>query len=455
MSGPPVRSAGRRLALAKGVRFTCRGCGDCCRDWPVALTPAEVARYRARDWTPLLGPDPGGGLHDVVYEAPAHGGAPGHFLRRRPDGTCLFLDADARCRLHATYGEGDKPLTCRLYPFGFVDVEGRDRPACGAAFTCSSVAAGDGAPITERRRELDLLRDELVAVRSPATRPGPFTFDRRRSYAPAEVELVLDLVAAELEDAGRPFPERVLAATHFLALLSSSSLPTLEGETPRKLVASFAAGVRDQARRGLLRAPERAPPLPERLLLRQLLALAARRDPITLHGRGELRRAPRRLGNLLSGLAFLAGDGAWRPVARDKRVSVGRVRREAPPVDPASPEADGALTRYFVAHLTARTTLAAWFAVPEVLAGLGLLFRQYPLILLFARGACLARGGARVERDDFAAALRMADWSFGHVPWTRGPIGRVRARLLERVDRALAHVPWAAERPRRAGAAAP
>jgi len=45
VGGAPAEK-GRRLALAKGIRFTCRQCGDCCRDWPVALTEAEVERYR-------------------------------------------------------------------------------------------------------------------------------------------------------------------------------------------------------------------------------------------------------------------------------------------------------------------------------------------------------------------------------------------------------------------------
>lgn len=431
--------APRKLALAKGLRFTCKQCGDCCREFPVALTPAEVARYDARDWSPVFG-------HPMatVHHAATYGGVRGEFLLRKPDGTCLFLGQDNLCELHRRFGEADKPLTCRAFPFAVLGGATDGRPLVAGSFACSSVAAGDGEQVLPRRRGLEDLVAELEAARPLPARTGPLRFDAHHAYGRAEVELVLDLLCKELEDAGRPFPERLLAAIKFVGLVSGSAFSSLEGETAKRLVTTFAAGIHEQVQRGLLRPRGGTPSFPERILFRQVLAFTARRDPATLLTAGRLRRATRRVGNLLAGLAYMAGNGVVLPVGRDRRVSLGDVRRRAPAADLASPEADGALTRYLVSHLSARTILDPGFGVPEVLPALGLLFRQVPIVLLLARAACVARGGDALAREDYASALRTADWNFGRVPWTTGPIGRVRARVLADVEAALLHVPWCA-----------
>ncbi len=443
MSAPAstTRKGPKRLQIAKGYRFSCRRCGDCCRHAPVTLTAAEVARYDARDWAPILGAPV-----VSIHERAVHDGVYGEFMRRRPDGACIMLGADSLCAIHTHLGEAEKPLTCRLYPYTFTGAT-EGKAIASATFGCSSIAAGDGDPLPNRRKALEGLLEEVEQERPVAPPDGPITFHGGLRYARADVERVLDLLVRELEDAGRPLPERLVAAAKFTSLLAGSRFPTLEGETPRKLVDAFAAGINDQAQRGLLRVPGGPPPLPEKILFRQVLAFAARRDPATLLTAGTLRRLARRFGNLLAGLTFMAGNGVVQPIGRDRRVALGDVRRSAPPADLSSPEADGALTRYLVGHLSSRTILDRTFAVPELLPALGLLFRQVPMALLFARAACLARGGDRVERDDWASALRTADWNFGRVPWTAGPIGRVRARVFADVEASFGHLVWCAGRP--------
>ncbi len=443
-----TRAAARRLVMAKGLRFACKQCGDCCRDFPVSLSPAEVERYDARDWAPVFG-------HPTfVHEHATHGGLRGQFLRRKPDGTCIFLGPDSLCEVHRHFGEADKPLACRMYPFTFIGGASDGRPIVAANFACSSIAAGDGEPVLTRRGGLEGMLEELQAARPLPLRASPLRFDGRHAYGRAEVELVLDLLVKELEDAGRPFPERLLAVIKFTSLLSGSAFASLEGETARKLVTTFAAGVHEQVQRGLLRPRMGGASLPERILFRQVLAFTVRRDSARLLSAGPMRRAARRFGNLLAGLSFMAGNGALVPVGRERRVTLGEARRQAPAAELSSPEADGALTRYLVAHLSARTLLDPSFQVPEVLPALGLLFRQVPIVLLLARAACVSRGGDALTRDDYAAALRTADWNFGRVPWTAGPIGRVRARVLSDVEASLAHLGWCALPPgqRAAGA---
>lgn len=448
--GQGSEQRGRRLTLAKGLRFSCRQCGDCCRSTPVLLTGEEVARYDARDWTSVLGyPAP------LVHDTARVGGMRGQFLRRKQDGTCLFLGPDALCEIHRHLGEAEKPLTCRVFPFRFVPGAGEGPPLVGAQFACSSIAAGDGEALSARRRGLEELQEEVARQHAQAPRLAPVRFAGPLSYAPEQVEELLDLMVKELEDAGRPFPERFLAVVKFTSLVAGSKLERLDAGRDRPLVSAFAEGIHEQARRGLLRPRPLPPSLPERILFRQLLAMGVRRDPAWLLRAGFLRRATRRLGNLLAGLTFMAGSGVCLPVGRERRVALGEVRRRAPPADPYSPEADGALTRYFVAQLSGRVLLSSGFAVPELLPALGLLFRQLPIVLLLARAACLSRGGSELTRDDYASALRGADWNFGRVPWTAGPIGRVRARLLGDVEACFQHLAWCAVPPAAAGGAPP
>jgi lysine-N-methylase len=431
-----------RVILAGGARFSCHRCGDCCRSFPVALTDDEAKRY-ATDELRALVP----GLASETFEVvPRPGGKVARLLKRQASGACVFLDEEKNlCRVHGALGEAAKPLACRLFPFTVTPGGGPDpRPRVGCHFACKGLAAGDGAPVAGMRRELESLAEELARVHSLAPRDDALVFVQRRRYARDELELVCDLVVQELEDATRPFPARLLAVSRFLDLFSRSAFKEIKDEKRVELVKVFATGVREQVKKGLLLPPATTPTFPERLLLRQLLGVAVRRDPPGLMTAGIARRTSRRLSGLLAGLAAMAGGGSFTPTGRAKRVRVEAVRSQAPPADPASPEADGALSRYFVAHVGSRRLLDPSFRVPEVLPAFGLLLRQYPLILLFARAACLARGGDVLTSDDYACALRTADWTFGQVPWTAGLIGRTRARLLADLNAPFQHVAWCA-----------
>src|SRR5215813_2285306 len=92
-------------------RFTCQQCGRCCRrGWDIAVTAAEVEAYRrARasawftDTTTTMEAEP----REPFEPIPGH---PGHFrIRKRHDGSCGFLSAENRCRIHEHLGGARKP----------------------------------------------------------------------------------------------------------------------------------------------------------------------------------------------------------------------------------------------------------------------------------------------------------------------------------------------------------
>ncbi|MCW5808812.1 MAG: YkgJ family cysteine cluster protein, partial [Deltaproteobacteria bacterium] len=87
-------------------RYTCRGCGACCKGHGIGL---DVA---------------GGQLAQLVARRPEI--VP--FLRRRGDAItafnprdrCWFLADDGMCRVEVEEGRAAKPASCRLFPFNRV-----------------------------------------------------------------------------------------------------------------------------------------------------------------------------------------------------------------------------------------------------------------------------------------------------------------------------------------------
>ncbi|RMG16594.1 MAG: YkgJ family cysteine cluster protein [Planctomycetota bacterium] len=437
---PSPDEATRRLPVARATRFACRRCGDCCRWRPVELTPAEAERLE-RD-----GPAALGRLGPVSATVRRRGRLL-RFLRRRADGACIFLADPAECRLQTALGAEAKPLACRTYPWEFVPRSAAEAPPLlAASFTCSSVARAEGEGLTSQREEAAGLLEELEAASRLPPAPTP-AFARALRYPREDLERLCELLLAEFEDARRPFPARALVAAKFLDLVAASRFPSLRTPTTRRQLDAFHEGIRAQTERGLLRAPTAPPSRAQRLLLGSLLARACRPEPPALATASGLRRAAHRLGDGLALLAFWAGSGLVQPWDRARRVVLGTVRRTAPRADPAAPCADAALTRYFVAKLSQPFLYAPHHALRTAQASLGLLLRVYPMALLLARAACLARSGTEVDASDYASALRTIDRAFARTAWDRGALGRLRARLLGDFDAALALVPSCAAPP--------
>src|SRR5213076_90831 len=68
-------------------------------------------------------------------------------LNHRPDGACVFLGPDNRCRIHAKFGSAAKPLACRVYPFMLVPAG--DHWRVGLRFACPSATRSEGRPLKE------------------------------------------------------------------------------------------------------------------------------------------------------------------------------------------------------------------------------------------------------------------------------------------------------------------
>ena len=197
-------------------RFTCSQCGRCCRGFDVVVTAAEIDLYRRRNaaaWFFGAG-DP----FEAVPGAPAL-----QRIRQREDGRCGFLSDDNRCRIHEELGAAKKPLTCRLFPYAFHAAA--DEVVVKASFNCPTIAANEGAPITDgtSRAALESLRREWFAI---------------HPLKPAALELVT----------GRSITKRMLLLLqqNLLAML------TADGNDLRSGIRRIAAVLDDLTRRRVL-----------------------------------------------------------------------------------------------------------------------------------------------------------------------------------------------------------
>src|ERR1700722_13394186 len=95
--------------------WDCHVTGACCKEYAIELSDEECRRIEAQGWDV-----------DRDLSGLAAGRARGlpwsrHFpLNRRPDGSCVFLSNEGRCRIHERFGAEAKPLPCRLFPFVLV-----------------------------------------------------------------------------------------------------------------------------------------------------------------------------------------------------------------------------------------------------------------------------------------------------------------------------------------------
>jgi len=86
--------------------FRCRGCGACCRipNGIVRVGDEEIRRIAA-----FLGRSESAFIAEETELAPDRRGL---ILKSHPDGACVYLTEDNRCRIHPV-----KPDKCRTFPY--------------------------------------------------------------------------------------------------------------------------------------------------------------------------------------------------------------------------------------------------------------------------------------------------------------------------------------------------
>ena len=97
------------------MNFVCQCCGACCRikDGICRVSDAEIVRIAA-----FLGMSESDFIAMETELAPDRKTL---MLRSRPDGACVYLTDDNRCRIHPV-----KPDKCRTFPFEWTNADSHE-----------------------------------------------------------------------------------------------------------------------------------------------------------------------------------------------------------------------------------------------------------------------------------------------------------------------------------------
>ena len=195
-------------ALPIVEHWDCRHCSACCRETTIQLNRDDLARLQQQKWDEH--PDYRG--IRTVRRALGLAGSP--VLDHKPDGSCVFLTNNSRCRIHEMFGPDAKPFMCRQFPLQIV---ASDRGAFATvARSCPSAVADRGRPIEQhlpflRRLFRDDLAQTAMAVPPPILGRTTRTWDDFHRLANALQRL--------LTDARMPLVRRLVHSLKFCSAL--------------------------------------------------------------------------------------------------------------------------------------------------------------------------------------------------------------------------------------------
>ena len=386
-------------------RYSCHGCGNCCRDFTVQLREADLAKLRAQGWEEKLGMPVTVEFRGTTY------------LRQRDDGACVFLMDDGLCRIHKDHGFAEKPIACQLFPFVLVPDDVRTH--VGISFACQSVRENKGAELRSHLHEVDRMSRGV-----PETRIATYSAMLADALSAKEGELdalrlALDRFLAREEVVLR---DRLDGLAWVAASLGRAKLADVRAKRFAELVTVLVAALPAELEHLPL-----GPALPKQMrLLRQ--AVYARLEDVQVNqakARGRWRTV---LGQLLSSRAFTRGRGQVPAVARGLLSGCDFAAIDAVPTLSESPDRDAIdqlLSRYARATLLGNRGWGAGYYGWPAIRGLQALVLNIACTAWLARALAAKRGHAAATIDDVRDALGRIDRHAGRAPW----LGSVGERL--------------------------
>jgi lysine-N-methylase len=356
--------------------WDCHVCGTCCKEYRVPVTEEERQRIEDQGWD--RDKDLGGLTPFKRFGLPW---ARRSQLNHRPDGSCVFLSEQGRCRIHERFGYETKPLACRLFPF--VLVPQGDHWGVGVRYACPSAAANKGRPIEKHD---DGLREfaALLAQREGMTpqpdgtmvRP-PHLHSGLRVAWPELLRFVKPLLSL-LRDRSDPIERRMRKCLAFANVCrEAKDITQLEGDKLRELLdvlQSFAGGA-------VPVEPLSVPPPTwvGRVLFRQAVAVYTRKH----HGPNRGPDIRSRTALMRAMWRFARGSGriprmhAWIPETTFDAVEQ--------PAGPLSPQAEEILERYYTIKVGSMQFCGAASFDMSFLEGLEHLALTLPILLWVTR----------------------------------------------------------------------
>jgi lysine-N-methylase len=273
-------------------RWDCHGCGLCCRAVIVPLSDEDVARLRSQHWDQH--PD----YRRVRIMVRQGLWKPRYRLALNKQNECVFLTPERRCRIHELYGEAEKPLLCRMFPFQLVPLEKFAHVTLRRH--CPSAAADQGHTLKEQLPTLRELARKQPPVGAP-TAPPALIPQRRGSWN--EFLGVAERLERMMLDQRFPLVRRLAHGLKFCDLLETCRLHRLSSERLHDLLEMLENSALDEA--GALFRQRRPPGLAGSLLFRQTVL-----EYVRLHPKYIIRQSWRERWRLIVlAAAFARGRG--------------------------------------------------------------------------------------------------------------------------------------------------
>ena len=219
-------------------KYSCHGCGSCCRDFTVQLTDADMQKLHDQGWKERLG-------QEYVVKFRGHS-----WLKQTDDGACVFLGDNGLCKVHAEFGLEAKPLACQFFPF-MLSPNTRDTHV-GISFACGSVVASKGAPLQTHRDDVRRMGELL-----PVSGPMPVKLQGQLIATDAEVSMVEGALDGWLCKKNISPAVRYQGLAWLITSLLQANLANMRGEKLRQLLSTLTNAVEHEL--PLLDWPEPTP----------------------------------------------------------------------------------------------------------------------------------------------------------------------------------------------------
>ena len=382
-------------------RFDCRGCTNCCRDLVVHLTARDREEIDRQRWAGRLAAEP------YVRLGRAY------VLNHQPQGGCVFLGDDGKCRIHAEHGAAAKPLACQLYPFTLTADAGGIR--AGLRFDCPTAARGDGSPLPKHRQSVKRLAKDLGAALPAEFDPAGANWELVKGHplAGETVERLVAEIDRWIRNRKRPFRLRLAGLHELVHTLGGARLNRYDDERLIELVRMVMADMPNVVEAE--RQVEPAPPTRRQMKLFYQ----------TIFAHGEYITFQQAMAPAIRGLAY-----RWGQLRRARRLASGS--GEIPPLGPtrggvefgvlagitadpnlATDDCDDLLTRYLRGRIIGRTAFGRGYYGWPFLDGLRSLLLAVAAIGWLVRYVAATDGRTAYHFGDLTIAVGIVDRTAG------------------------------------------
>lgn len=396
-----------------GQRYSCHGCGHCCRDFTVQLREADRERLDRQGWAARLGFDPTIKLRGQ------------HYLRQREDGSCIFLKPDGKCQIHAEFGFEAKPIACRFFPYMFSPATTSVR--MGISFACQSVVENKGLAYNTQAGEAQRMARDIPEALVPA---GLAHLARKRPAEAGELE-GLERGLVQWISGPESLSTRLDGLAWLATTLAAAKLDRVRGSRFVELVDTLVTHLADELPHHPVALAE-----PRELMLLRTAVFARVEDPKLAIG-GRLGRWA---------VAFDQGCRYWRwrgenaswtvpPVRGIDGIAVTFVTVESVKGVTQSPElaeCDELLTRWMRATIEGGRVWGSGYYGWSAIDGLLSLSLSTACVGWVARLSAAKAGRGVPNLSDVRVAVRRIDRSAGRAPWLGGKEERVRLAWFQR-----------------------